>query len=73
MIMMVLVRIHHWHCTYHPFYSPESLKDLLLLDRVVSKYPSPCRDPFIPSLLAIAYSGQSIYDHDMNRFQFFGL
>ena len=52
-----LVRINHWHCTYHPFYSPKSSK----IYRCWIVWGKNIRVVIVPSFLAITYIGQSIY------------
>ena len=60
----IIVRINH--CTYHPFYSPKSAK----IYRCWIVWGQNIRVVIIPSFLAIAYLGQSIYLHLISRFQF---
>ena len=60
----ILVRINH--CTYHPFYSPKSSK----IYRCWIVWSQNIRVVAIPSFLAIAYLGQSIYLHLISQFRF---
>ena len=60
----ILVRINH--CTYHPFYSPKSSK----IYRCWIVWGQNIRVVIIPSFLAVAYLGRSIYLHLIIRFQF---
>ena len=61
----ILVRINH--CTYHPIYSPKSSK----IYRCWIVWDQNIRVVIIPSFLAIAYLGQLIYLHLINRFIYF--
>ena len=60
----ILVRINH--CTYHPFYLPESSK----IYRCWIVWGQDIRVVIIPSFLAVAYLGRSIYFHLISRLQF---
>ena len=60
----ILVRINH--CTYHPFYSPKSSK----IYRCWIVWGRNIRVVIIPSFLAVAYLGRSIYPCLIIRFQF---
>ena len=60
----ILVRINH--CTYHPFYSPKSSK----IYRCWIVWGQNIRVVIIPSFLAVAYLGRSIYLHLISRLQF---
>jgi len=52
----ILVRINHWHRTYHPFCSPKSSK----IYRCWIVWDRNIRFVILPSLMAIAYIGQSL-------------
>ena len=54
------------HCTYHPFYSPKSSK----IYRCWIVWGQNIRVVIIPSFLALAYLGRSIYLYLISRFQF---
>ena len=60
----IIVRINHF--TYHPFYSPKSSK----IYRCWIVWGQNIRVVVIPSFLAIAFLGQSIYFHLISRLQF---
>ena len=60
----ILVRINH--CSYHPFYSPKSSK----IYRCWIVWGQNMFVVAIPSFLAIAYIGQSIYLRLISRFQY---
>ena len=63
----ILVRVNHCHgAYYHLFYSHISSK----IYRCWIVWGQNIRVVIIPSLLAIAYLGQSIYLHSISRFQF---
>ena len=53
----ILVRINHWHCTYHLFYSPKSSK----VYRCWIVWSKNIYIVIIPLFLAITSIGQSIY------------
>ena len=61
---IILVRIKH--CIYHPFYSPKSSK----IYRCWIVWGQNIRVVIVPSFLAVAYLGRSIYLHLISRFQF---
>ena len=60
----ILVRINH--CTHRPFYSPKISK----IYRCWIVWGRNIRVVIIPSFLAIAFLGRSIYLHLISRFQF---
>ena len=62
----ILVCILVNHCTYHLFYSPKSSK--IYCCWIV--WSRNIRVVIIPSFLAVAYLGRSIYRHLISRFQF---
>ena len=62
----IIVRISHSSYTYHPFCSPKILK----IYRCWIVWDQNIHVVIIPSFLAIAYLGQSIYLHLISQFQF---
>jgi hypothetical protein len=63
----IIVRINH--CTYHPFYSPNSLK----IYRCWIVWGQNIHVVIIPSFFAIAYLCQSIYFHLISPFSTYRL